>query len=402
MNPSRTPIVFLDRLGFDSPYYRSADGASLFPADRFDVRLITSLRKLAAATGDSLESVVGLRSFDEASLFHAAKFQRGFGGVRAERLVVLTERLLLPAAMLREALGIAGDQMRDVLPFRDKVFMKEHLRKRGIRVPRFSPYSTRAALELLEEFGQVVVKPRREAGAKDINFVEHPAGLKDFEDRHAGRFEEFEVEERISGQLYHIDSVVRDSRVVAVTAGKSVDAPTVFSTKSHYRDVEVGPGAVLDRLLAFNEQVISCYEGFTGVTHHEAFVTDDEVVFCEIAARWGGGGIRPAFRFRTGIDLVAAMLAAQLGEPLPVPASPSTDLAGYVLVYVSDQRMLREIALDEPWIIENYVRTRPNQLASAARSWEQAVAVVTVSGKDEAQVFDRLEQAEAEVLSCFG
>lgn len=396
-----TPITFLDRLGFTSHYYHTPQGASLFSADRFDVRLITPVEKLPLATGDSLRSVLGVRSFDHATLRDAADFQNNVGGVKSQRLVVLTERLLLPAARLRDDLDVAGDRPDDVLPFRDKILMKEFLASRGIRVPRFAAYSTGAALELLREFDSLVIKPRQGAGAQDVHFVKNPADIDDFEARFRGNLDDFEVEEYIEGQLYHIDSVVQDSRVIAATAGRSLHAPTVFASQKHYWDIEVAPGELLDRLLTFNQQVISCHPGFTGVTHHEAFVTADDIVFCEIAARWGGGGIRPGFRFRTGIDLISAMLAAQVGEQVAPEARWSDEIVGYTMVYLPGKTLRQEVVLEEPWVVEKYMRVAPGGTAPRPRSWEQAAAVLTVSGRDEGQVSDRLAAAEEKVVSCF-
>ncbi|WP_327404486.1 hypothetical protein OG194_33415 [Streptomyces sp. NBC_01288] len=393
-------ITVLDRLGYT--FYTDEDGQSLFPADRFDVRLVTSLEKLPLAVGESLQCVVGVHRLDQQALLDAARFVSGSGALPSQRLLVLTERLQLPVAELRAELGLGGLQPDEVRPFRDKVVMKEHLSRQGIRVPEFAPYSHDAAMALLKKYGKVVVKPRAEAGSMDINIVSGESDLRDVEARLEDRLTDFEVEEFIDGELHHIDSVVEGSRVITATAGHSIHSTTAYLTQDHFWDIEVAPGPLFDRLRAFNDRVIACYPGFSGVTHHEVYVTaDGEIVFGEIAARLGGGGIRAGLRARTGIDLVAAMIAAQVGDPLPRPTRWSEQLSGYTLVYVPGLHMTRAVDLDHPWVLEQQVYATPGSAMDPPRAWEQAAAIVTVSGRDEHEVAERLLQVQDEVRSCF-
>ncbi|MFY1633682.1 ATP-grasp domain-containing protein [Solwaraspora sp. WMMB335] len=398
----KTPIILLDRLGFDSSYYRTPTGESLFPEDRFDVRLITSVKKLPLAVGNALQSVVATPGSEIETLLEAGRYQSAFGGAKAERVVALTERQLLPAATLREALDIPGDRPEDIVIFRDKVPMKGFLRARGVRVPCFAPYSAGNARDLLQRFGTVVVKPRLDAGSKDVNIVCTVAALEQVEARYRDRLADFEVEEFIDGRIYHIDSVVQSSRVLVASVGRSVFPTTSYQSGSHYWDIELAEGPLRNRLLAFNQRVIECYPDFTGVMHHEAFVSDNEVVFCEIAARWGGGGIRAGFRFRTGIDLIATMLNAQLGGPIPASAGWSDEITGFSFLYISDRTLTRDVTLDEPWLVDLHLRVGRGDKLPPPRSLEQAAAVITVSGRDEAQVAERLAAAEAEITRCFG
>lgn len=398
---TKIPILLLDRLGFDSHYYRGENGASLFPADSFDVRLITSTRKTHLAVGDALQSVVALPRFDEPALSQAASFSNGLGGIAAKALVALNERLLVPAARLRGDLGIAGDKIGDVLPFRDKLAMKDLVRRGDVRVPRYTSYSVKAARELLDEFGRIVAKPRADAGSRDVSVIGDLADLAAFELRYQGRLTDFEVEEYIDGELYHVDSVVRDSKVVVATAGHSLDPTTSYLDLRTFRDIEVPPGEVFDQLLRFNERVISCFPTFSGVTHHEFFLTGQGPVLCEIAKRWGGGGIRAGFRARTGIDLVEAMLNAQIGRDLPNPTRWNSKISGFAIIYTAPQVMRRRPDLAQPWILDLYLRLEPGQCAPQPHSLDQAVGVVTVTGSNEHEIATRLGLAEQEILACF-
>lgn len=63
--------------------------------------------------------------------------------------------------------------------------------------------------------------------------------------------------------------------------------------------------------------------------------------------------------------------------------------------------MTRAVDLDHPWVLEQQVYATPGSAMDPPRAWEQAAAIVTVSGRDEHEVAERLLQVQDEVRSCF-
>ncbi|GGQ34054.1 hypothetical protein GCM10010249_60530 [Streptomyces roseolilacinus] len=124
-------------------------------------------------------------------------------------------------------------------------------------------------------------------------------------------------------------------------------------------------------------------------------------MFCEIAGRWGGGGIRAGFYHRTGVDIISAMLQAQLGEPMPVPSREGDDLTGYTLIYASGERMRRDFHLNEPWVIQCNLRVRAGDVPKVPTAWDRSIAAITVRGETEDQVAERLAACEEAFQSCF-
>jgi hypothetical protein len=164
---------------------------------------------------------------------------------------------------------------------------------------------------------------------------------------------DYEVEEYTHGELYHIDSVVRDGVPLAVVAGHSLDDTANYRRFTAYRDVGVGPGPLLELLLAFNVRVLGCYPRLSGVTHHEVFVADDGVCFCEIAGRPGGGGIIPGFISRTGVNLDQMTARSQVGLPIPDPALPEPHLTGYAMIYAPLGVLRTNLRVpQEAWIVD--------------------------------------------------
>ena len=386
------PVVVLDHIGYR--YYQDADGRKFLPAGDYQVRLVTDLRRVGQAVGDEVVSVVGIRRGDQAVLADAARFQFAHAGRPAERLVAITESLLLPAARLRDELGIAGPTERQTLMFRDKVIMKEHLRANGVRVPDFAPFDEGAARRLLRGHGRLVAKPRRGEGSAGVVFLDSDDDIRRFAADPAADPDEYEVEERVDGTVFHIDSVVRGGVALAATAGRSLDDTTAYLGLRAYRSVAVDAGPTLHRLLAFNHQVLACHPDFSGVTHHEVFLTDaGDVCFCEIAARPGGGGIIAGFLSRTGVNLDEMTIRSQLGAPIPDPPPPAPHLTGYALVYAAPGRLTVDLTPPAaPWIVDTQLRFAVGDVMPMPTAWGQSAVTVTVSGDSEREVASRLDE----------
>ncbi|GHJ37177.1 acetyl-CoA carboxylase biotin carboxylase subunit family protein [Streptomyces sp. TS71-3] len=394
MSGRQRNVLVIDHIGYH--YYQDTDGRKFLPADANRVHLVTDIRKLDQARGDELAAVVGIPRGDDALLEAAALFHHGAGGHPVERVVAISEGLLLAAGRLRDKLGVPGPTEHQVLGYRDKVTMKDRLGEQGIRVPDYAPFTEGAALRLIARHGRVVAKPRRGESSAGIAFLDGPEDLRRFlaDAEHAGVTPDaYEVEERIDGTLFHIDSVVSKGVPLAATAGRSIEETTSYRHLGAFRDVAVGPGRTLDRLLRFNRAVLACYPHFSGVTHHEVFLNADEVVFCEIGGRPGGGGIIPGFHSRTGVNLDEMAVLAHLGEEIPRPAPPADHLTGYALVYAAPGRL--EADLTPPatdWIIDTQVRFQVGDVMPRPAGWHQAAATVTVRGRSEAEVTSRLDQ----------
>jgi biotin carboxylase len=392
----RTPVVLLDTIGY--AFYADEQGRPYLPAERYDVRLVTDIRKVGEATGPELSAVLGVDKHDEAAQGEAVRFLARFGGIPADRLITVTERMLLPAARLRAQLGLPGATEDEMVLFRDKVRMKEHLSAHGVRVPQFAPFDVSTAQALLAAHPAVVAKPRRGTGAMDVHVLRSAAEAAAFADEHAARLADFEVEEFIDGDLFHVDSVVRDGKVLVATASRYLDETTSYLRLAPSRSVSVEPGRLLDRLLAFNQQVIDCYPAYSGVTHHEMFVSGDDIVFCEIAARAGGGGVIAGFRSRTGVDLDEAALRAQVGEPPPDYRTPAPHLIGFVVIYSAPAVVRRPLRVpDEPWVLEAQILARPGDTIRAPVNCNDAVAIVSVRGDSTAEVVARMQAVVLEV-----
>ncbi|HEU0369482.1 MAG TPA: ATP-grasp domain-containing protein [Candidatus Acidoferrum sp.] len=250
----------------------------------------------------------------EAVIDRARHYQQTAG---LSSVCTFDEYLVYLAAEVRTALGLPGMKVEQARRFRDKVLMKTLLRAAGVRVPEFvaSCADCTAVNALLARHGPIVVKPHDGAGSKGVTFFTEAAALDAFLER-LSEPGQYEAEEFIAGTLYHVNSVVGGGKVLYSGVGIYLPgkANIDFSDGQSFSTVTVTDGALHDALKRFAETVIAVLELTSGVTHMEAFVTQNsEIVFCEIAARPPGGGIVTMLNMQHGIDLWTACMLCEEG-----------------------------------------------------------------------------------------
>lgn len=212
------------------------------------------------------------------------------------------------AAILREHLRLPGMGVSEMRHWRDKLTMRELTQKAGIPVPRFSGIVN---YDHLREYMSTVptpwmLKPRMEAGAMGIQKMHDSEKLWRTLDELGDRQSYYLLEEYLPGNVYHVDSVVHNKKVVFASAQQYGAPPFdtyhgggVFDTRMMKRDTPYA-----DALLEMNQRVISALGLVNGVTHAEFIQAnrDGQFYFLEIAARVGGAYISDMLEHATGIN----------------------------------------------------------------------------------------------------
>jgi biotin carboxylase len=226
---------------------------------------------------------------------------------RIDRIAALDDFDVETGAMLREHLQIPGMGRTAASRFRDKLAMRVNARDRGIPVPRFTPVFNDGDVE--EWIARVpppwVLKPRSSAAAIGIKRVNtgdelwrglHAAG----DDRSACLLEQF-----VPGDVYHVDSVLRDGRVIFAVAFKYARPPMqiaheggIFITRRLPDDSDEGRA-----LVEINRRLQQEFGMGSGVSHTEFIGTGREYLFLETSARVGGAFIVDTIEAATDINL---------------------------------------------------------------------------------------------------
>jgi len=261
-------------------------------------------------------------------------------GRRFNRVVALDEFDLETAALIREHMRLAGMGVSATAFYRDKLAMRTGAREKGFPVPDFCRVLNYDELRayMASVPAPWLLKPRTSASALGIRKIDEPEQLWRALDELGDRQSHFVLERFVPGEIFHVDSVVSERKVVFSAVHKYGRPPMqvmheggVFTT----RTVDRASRDWKD-LTAFNAKLAPALGLERGVTHAEYIKAhaDGQIYFLEIAARVGGAFISDLVQAATGVNLWrewARIEVANLrGEKYALPAV-SEDYAGSVL-----------------------------------------------------------------------
>ena len=246
-----------------------------------------------------------------------------------DRITPLDEFDLEIAAYLREFLRMPGMGTSATAFYRDKLAMRVAARDAGFLVPRFTRVLN---YDDLRDYMSAVpapwlLKPRAEASALGIRRIQQPEQLWRALDELGDRQSSFLMEEFVSGDIFHVDSILSHGRVVFSAAHRYGRPPLqlmqqggVFTTCTVDRDSEEWR-----ELTGINARLAPALGMRSGVTHAEYIRShaDGRFYFLEIAARVGGAFIADLVEQATGINLwrewARLDVAEMRGEPYVLP-----------------------------------------------------------------------------------
>ena len=246
-----------------------------------------------------------------------------------DRIVPLDDYDVETAAYLREHLRLDGLNESTSRFFRDKLAMRMQAQTNGLSVPEFTAVFN---YDKLRDFMQHVpspwlLKPRSEAGAMGIKKVNNSEEVWRWLDQLGDEQSLFLLEQFITGEVYHVDSIVYGDEVVFAVPHKYGRPPMsvaheggVFITR---RLPTNDPDA--QALLAFNRQLLKAFGLQNGVSHTEFLKSevDGRFYFVETAARVGGANIEQLVEAASGVNLWAEWARLETAmvrqEPYAIP-----------------------------------------------------------------------------------
>jgi biotin carboxylase len=252
--------------------------------------------------------------------------------VKPDRVVALEEFDVMTAALIREHFCLPGMSSSTAKTFRDKYRMAEAAKAAGVCLPEFVPLINPDDLrDFMERVPPPwIIKPRSDVSAIGIRKVSDAAEVW----RVIGEMNEREnLRERasyyllarfISGEVFHVDSIVNNGRVAFAGANRYGRPPL---------EVAHGGGAYVSRtvahrsenekeLFAINRQLVKALKLDQGAAHAEFIKSDADgrFYFLEIAARVGGAYIADVLEAATGLNLWREWARIEVADA----AAPST------------------------------------------------------------------------------
>jgi hypothetical protein len=236
------------------------------------------------------------------------------------RIVPLDEFDVEMAGALREHLRLPGMSESGTRFFRDKLAMRIKARDAGIRVPAFTrtlPYGdVHAFLDAVPP--PWVLKPRMEASAVGIKMLDDADMIWRTFDALGDAQSHYLIEQFIAGDVYHVDSIVVDGRVVFCEKHRYHKPPfEVYHGGGLFRTSTIERASADDRELEELTQKLSHALGMTSGILHTEFIrasTDGQFHFLETAARVGGAYIAEMVEASTGVNLWREWARLEMAE----------------------------------------------------------------------------------------
>ena len=262
---------------------------------------------------------------------------------RLDAIVPLDDYDVETAAALREHLRLPGLGETNARYFRDKLAMRTQASAAGIPVPPFTPVFSydrlRAYMDRVPS--PWVLKPRSEAGAMGIRKMHSAEEVWRRLDELGDEQSFFHLEQFIPGEIYHVDSLVYDGRLLFAQPHKYARPPmTVAHEGGVFVSRTLPDGQEARAILDLNARLLAAFGLERGATHAE-FIrgADGQYYFLEVAARVGGANIEQLVESASGLNLwgewARMEIAHAQGQPYEVAPSRN-DYAG-ILVCLARQ-----------------------------------------------------------------
>ncbi|WP_194814334.1 acetyl-CoA carboxylase biotin carboxylase subunit family protein [Nocardia sp. XZ_19_385] len=232
------------------------------------------------------------------------------------RIVYGTEDDILRLARIRDRYGVSGLSEAAALVYRDKYRMKIAAAK-GVATPEFlAPSNAADAEAFAERIGwPVVVKPRLSYGSRGVAVVHEGAELAAQLSGYA--MKDLLLEEYLPGIVCHVDGFMQGGEVLLSVPSRYVNSCLSFADGVSLGSVQLDDHDPLAQgLTDFARRTVALFPE-TDLTpfHLEVFIHEDtqDLYFCEIAARLGGGHIYETLGLTTGVNPVELWFRDQAG-----------------------------------------------------------------------------------------
>lgn len=234
---------------------------------------------------------------------------------RIDRVIALEEFDVVTAALMREHLCLPGLSSSGAKVFRDKLSMAVNSQRAEINVPDFVPLvNSDEVREFMERVpGPWIIKPRSDVSAIGIKKVDDPRevlrAMDEMNEREnlRERASYYLLARFIPGEVFHVDSVVNDGKVVFAGTNQYGRPPMqVAHQGGAYISRTLERGSADEKtLLATNKTLVKALGLERGATHAEFIKSDADgkFYFLEIAARVGGAYIADVLEAASGVNL---------------------------------------------------------------------------------------------------
>jgi biotin carboxylase len=279
-----------------------------------------------------------------------------------DRVAALDDFDVETGAMVREFLQVPGFGRTVAARFRDKLTMRSEARRIGLRVPEFAAVFNDRAVNAWAAATPApwVLKPRSSAASTGIRKIDSVAALWPALEAAGDERPYCLLEAFVRGAVGHVDSVVRNGRIVCAVASKYGRPPMEVAHEGGVFVTRRLPDASLEArlLIDANRRLLSGFELQNGVSHSEFILADGGVTFLETSARVGGAYIVDVIEAATGVNLWREWARIELAGPDGdyEPPTVGTASAGIALCLARQERPDTS-GYDDPEIVRRIAKS---------------------------------------------
>lgn len=246
--------------------------------------------------GEYIDDIWGVPNlFDEKLVRNAISYVAR--DIKFDRIVPMGDWEMEVASFLREHFRSPGMGETTMRYFRDKLAMRMKAKEDGVPIPDFTPlFNWKEIHEYLDRVpAPWIIKPRMEAASMGIQKIKTRDELWPVLDKLGDKMSLTLLEKYTPGDVYHVDSVVHEHKVVFASCSK-YGTPMLdlnqgggmFTTRTIKR------GSADEKALQkLNQEVVTSLNLKRGVTHIEYIKSkeDGKFYFLEAGARVGAARI---------------------------------------------------------------------------------------------------------------
>lgn len=241
------------------------------------------------------------------------------------------------------------------------------------------------------------MKPIDGAGAKGITVITATTEIATLTIVPGARYI---IEEYIDWPLYHIDGLVNDDKVMYLNTSKYLGQGGInYLHQQNSGSIEIERDTLLNsKITTYVERLLTILPHDAAMLFHlEVFInpTNDEIYFCEIGNRLGGGRINEELHDRYSIWPIKAYIQAVIGGAVPVITPQNNLIHGFIFI-APDRGTLIEIptAIPVTGIYDYHVFGKVGKIYDGSNSINQAVVAISVRDTTHAGVYSKLREIE--------
>jgi biotin carboxylase len=282
---------------------------------------------------------------------------------KPDLVVALEEFDVMTAALIREHLCLPGMSSSTAKTFRDKFRMAEAAKAAQVDVPDFVPLiNADDVREFMERVpAPWIIKPRSDVSAIGIRKVEEADevwhAIDELNERKnlRERASYYLLAQFIRGDVFHIDSLVGDGRVLFAGANRYGRPPL---------EVAHGGGAYISRTIAhrsedekklfeINRKLVKAFGLQRGAGHAEFIKSeaDGNFYFLEMASRVGGAYIAEVLEAASGLNLWREWARIEVEGTNAAKVKPSRNEYAGIILSLAKQKYPNTDSYDDPEIV---------------------------------------------------